>query len=220
MKSLKTDEELRRAERAVKTGGAAARVKYARLLGRAGHAADEVLHALLPALERKSVRAELRAMAKEKRSLGVSRATIDRLLPSVKLAEVQEYLIAYANQGTLAAQEMLDSLVHGARAIGVLPGMNEIELACRGVLGMSMYDVVAFLRGDRHGLSDLVHEVFDRRTGKRIMKFEGLVGEPTQEGEPSVPVGGDVKVELDPDGKHVVVHDAAGNARRVPIGKN
>lgn len=213
-----TDEELRRAERAIETGGAAARLKYARLLERAGHAADETLQALLPVLDRKTVRAELRSMAKEKRSLGVCRATIDQLVRSVKLAEVKEYLIAYANQGALQAKEMLDSLVHVARAIGgVPPEMKEIELACRKVLGMSMYEVVKIEMESRWGLSNLVHNVMDRRTGKRVMKFEGLVGEPTQEGEPSVPVGGDVKVELDPDGKHVVVQEASGATRRVPI---
>jgi hypothetical protein len=84
---------------------------------------------------------------------------------------------------------------------------------------MSLYEVVTTAYETRYGLSNLVHEVFDRRTGKRVMKFEGLVGEPTNAGDPSVPMEGDVKVELDPDGKHVVVHDASGNTRRVPIGK-
>jgi hypothetical protein len=84
---------------------------------------------------------------------------------------------------------------------------------------MSNYEVRTTAYESRYGMSNLVHEIVDRRTGKSVMKFEGLVGEATNAGDPSVPMGGDVKVELDADGKHVIVHEANGNTRRVPIGK-
>jgi hypothetical protein len=127
-----SDDELRRAERAVAEGGGGeARLELSRVLARIGRTSDEVVRTLLPDLDDEVVLEEIALFARERACLDVSAETAGALVAGLEHAEVARYLKRFLETNPGAAMALLERVAEKRPTRSARRRARTLEELCR-----------------------------------------------------------------------------------------